>query len=417
VSVGPAVRAADGAQLFIDAAKVGPDVAAHLAAAGVTQRPYCDVSAALREASALGRRVLADPAKVSLALFDAVEVAAGGATTPKGSKRAREPRSSSAAAASVIAAPLLVEAASPIAMAKAVKNAAELAGFREAHLRDAAALANFFAWLDEAVAAGELVTEASLATKLESLRAQQPGFIEPSFPTIAGAGPNGAIIHYRPVEGACASVAAGTLLLLDSGGQYDCGTTDVTRTTFLGPGEPRADQRDAFTRVLQGHIALDSAIFPEGTPGFVLDAFARRALWQAGLDYRHGTGHGVGAALNVHEGPHGIAPRYGNTTGLVAGMIVSNEPGFYADGQWGIRIENLVALREEPTQFRFGGSTFLGFERLTLVPIQRKMLAMELLSVAEVSWLNTYHSQVWQHVSPRVQGAALDWLRAHTLPL
>jgi len=364
---------------------------------------------------------MADPAKVNLALFDAVEAAgaAGGATaTPKGAKRPRESRGASPAAAAAAAAPqLMVEASSPISMAKAVKNAAELGGFREAHLRDAAALAAFFAWLEAAVAAGEPVTEASLAAHLESLRAQQQGFIEPSFPTIAGAGPNGAIIHYRPVEGACASVGAGTLLLLDSGGQYDCGTTDVTRTVFLGPGEPRADQRDAFTRVLQGHIALDSAVFPEGTPGFVLDAFARRPLWQSGLDYRHGTGHGVGAALNVHEGPHGIAPRYGNTTGLVAGMIVSNEPGFYADGQWGIRIENLVALREEPTPFRFGGNSFLGFERLTQVPIQRKMLARELLSPAELAWIDAYHADVWRLVSPRVQGAALDWLRENTLPL
>ena len=394
--------------------------AAHAIHPAVTApKPMTQMQTAIKEAQDAG--FMADPAKASLALFDAVEppvvATASGSAASKGPKRAREARGVAVPVAAPAGTSLLVEAASPIAMAKAVKNAAELAGFREAHLRDAAALATFFAWLEQAVAAGEAVTEASLAAHLESLRAQQPGFIEPSFPTIAGAGPNGAIIHYRPHEGTCASVVAGTLLLLDSGGQYDCGTTDVTRTTFLGPGEPRADQRDAFTRVLQGHIALDTAVFPEGIPGFVLDAFARRPLWQAGLDYRHGTGHGVGAALNVHEGPHGIAPRFGNTTGLVAGMIVSNEPGFYADGQWGIRIENLVALQEAPTEFRFGGTTFLRFERLTQVPIQRKMLAKELLSPAELAWLDAYHAEVWALVSPRVAGSALEWLRENTKPL
>lgn len=180
----------------------------------------------------------------------------------------------------------------------------------------------------------------------------------------------GAVIHYRPVEGSCRAVGPQSLLLLDSGGQYDCGTTDVTRTTHLGYPSPW--QRECFTRVLQGHIALDKMVFPEGIPGFVLDAFARRALWEAGLDYRHGTGHGVGAALNVHEGPQGISPRFGNMTGLQASMVVSNEPGYYEDGAFGIRIENLQIVAEASTAHRFGGTTFLGFERLTLVPIQAK---------------------------------------------
>jgi Xaa-Pro aminopeptidase len=267
------------------------------------------------------------------------------------------------------------------------------------------------------VAQGEHVTEASAAAHLLALREQQAGFVEPSFPTIAGCGPNGAVIHYRPEEGLCAAVPPGSLLLLDSGGQYECGTTDVTRTVFVGPGEPSAAQRDAFTRVLQGHIALDTAVFPEGTPGFVLDAFARRQLWAVGLDYRHGTGHGVGAALNVHEGPHGISPRYANLTGMQAGMVVSNEPGYYQDGAWGIRIENLLAVREAPTPARFGGVTFLCFERLTMVPMQAAMLAPALLSQAEVSWWDEHHAQVWRLVSPRCTGAALDWLRANTRPL
>ena len=421
---------APSAVLFCDAAKVGADVKAHLEEAGVTLKPYGGAIEALRAAAAAGRKVLADPAKVSLAFFDAVEAGGGvptisggssGGGGGKGGKRSRsEPKTAldfPAVAASHAPSPLLVEQPSPIAMAKAVKNAAELAGFKEAHLRDAAALAAFFAWLEAAVEAGEKVTESSLSDQLLGLRAAQQGFIEPSFPTIAGAGPNGAIIHYRPDPATCASVTAGTLLLLDSGGQYDCGTTDVTRTMFLGPGQPSEEQKDAFTRVLLGHIALDSATFPENTPGFVLDVFARRALWEVGLDYRHGTGHGVGAALNVHEGPHGIAPRYGNLTGLVAGMIVSNEPGFYLDGRWGIRIENLVALKEAETTYRFGGTSFLCFERLTQVPIQRKMLAHSLLGEKERAWLDAYHAQVWELVSPRCTGAALAWLRENTLPL
>lgn len=412
----------DSAALYCDPAKVVPDVAAQLAAASVTVRPYAAAVDDLRAAAAAGRRVWADPAKVSLALFDAVEeAAADGSQVARAAKVRRRGDKKPAAAATAPAAaarePPLLENASPIAMAKAVKNASELAGMREAHLRDAVALAQFFAWLEAAIAEGKTVTEASAAEHLAALRGAQPGFFEPSFPTIAGCGPNGAVIHYRPVEGSCATLTPGSLLLLDSGGQYDCGTTDVTRTIHLGPAMPSAAQRDAFTRVLQGHIALDTSVVPEGTPGFVLDAFARRALWAAGLDYRHGTGHGVGAALNVHEGPHGISPRFGNLTGLVAGMVVSNEPGVYLDGQWGIRIENLLALREAQTAARFGGTTFLGFERLTLVPIQAKMLEPELLSPAEIKWLDEYHTQVWDTVSPRCEGAALDWLRAQTQPI
>ena len=417
---------ADGAVLFCDAAKVTPEVEAHLKEAGVKVQPYTAITQALHSAAMAGKRVMGDPAKVSLALFGAVTDAAeqGGQASRAKARRKGEKRGGGAGAASSApeeasrTASLLVECASPVAIAKAVKNAAELAGMREAHLRDAAALATFFSWLEATVGSRQTVTEASAAEHLQSLRAQQEGFFEPSFPTIAGCNANGAILHYRPVEGSCAVVAPNSLLLVDSGGQYDCGTTDVTRTVFLGDGQPSAEQVDAFTRVLQGHIALDTAVFPENTPGFVLDVFARRQLWQVGLDYRHGTGHGVGAALNVHEGPQGISPRFGNTTGLVEGMVVSNEPGYYADGRFGIRIENLLAIREAATESRFGGVTFLGFERLTLVPIQAKMLAPHLLTDAELAWLDEYHAQCWREVSPRLApGPALDWLRENTLPI
>jgi Xaa-Pro aminopeptidase len=413
---------ADGAVLFCDGAKVTPEVEAHLKEAGVKVQPYTAITHALHTAAAAGKRVMGDPAKVSLALFDAVTDAAegGGAGRSKARRKGEKKGNGASApeeATSRTGSPL-VECASPVAMAKAVKNAAELGGMREAHLRDACALAAFFAWLEATVGSAQAVSEAYAAEHLQSLRAQQEGFLEPSFPTIAGCNANGAIIHYRPVEGTCAAVTPNSLLLLDSGGQYDCGTTDVTRTVFLGDGQPSGEQVDAFTRVLQGHIALDTAVFPENTPGFVLDVFARRQLWQVGLDYRHGTGHGVGAALNVHEGPQGISPRFGNTTGLVEGMIVSNEPGYYADGRFGIRIENLLAIKEAATESRFGGVTFLGFERLTLVPIQAKMLAPHLLTDAEIAWLDEYHAQCWREVSPRLKpGPALDWLRVNTQPI
>nr|XP_009767904.1 PREDICTED: probable Xaa-Pro aminopeptidase P [Nicotiana sylvestris]XP_016478535.1 PREDICTED: probable Xaa-Pro aminopeptidase P [Nicotiana tabacum] len=230
-----------------------------------------------------------------------------------------------------------------------------------------------------------------------------------------GVGANGAIIHYKPEPDSCSIVDGKELFLLDSGGQYIDGTTDITRTVHFG--EPSARERECFTRVLQGHIALDQAVFPENTPGFVLDAFARSSLWKVGLDYRHGTGHGVGAALNVHEGPHSISFRFGNMTPLLRGMIVSNEPGYYEDHQFGIRIENLLYVKEVDTPNRFGGIGYLGFEKLTFAPIQTKLVDLSLLSVAEVEWLNSYHSQVWEKVSPLLDGSARQWLWNNTRPL
>lgn len=309
----------------------------------------------------------------------------------------------------------VLEAQTPLQLAKAVKNASERAGMVEAHLRDAAAMAQFFVWIEAELAAGRSVTEAEVGLKLIEFRTAQGGFIEESFPTIAGAGPNGAVIHYRAEPATCRTVDQDTLLLLDSGAQYDCGTTDVTRTSHFGA--PSEWQRETFTRVLQGHIGLAEAVFPPGTPGFALDAFARKPLWQAGLDYRHGTGHGVGAGLNVHEGPHGISPRYNNTTPLEAGMIVSNEPGYYEDGAFGIRIENLMSVKQMNTANNFAGVTFLGFSPLTHIPIQAKMIQTKLLSEAEIRWVDAYHANVWEEISPRVKGDALDWLRRNTKPL
>ena len=227
------------------------------------------------------------------------------------------------------------------------------------------------------------------------------------------------MIHYRPHPDTCLPVDGATLLLLDSGGQYDCGTTDVTRTVHLGA--PSAHQRAAFTAVLQGHIQLDVAVWPEGTPGCALDTLARTPLWRLGLNYRHGTGHGVGAALNVHEGPQSISSRFWNTTPLLPDMVCSNEPGYYEDGAFGIRIENLFVVVEAPTPFRFAGQPYYTCRRLTMCPLQRKMIDVEALSGEEVAWVDAYHAEVVAALEPRLAAAGaqeeLAWLKAAAAPL
>ncbi|KAH7882315.1 peptidase M24, structural domain-containing protein [Phlebopus sp. FC_14] len=299
---------------------------------------------------------------------------------------------------------------SPVAAMKAVKNSTEIEGFRQCHIRDGAALARYFAWLEEQLNNGVVVNESQGADQLEKFRSELDLFRGSSFTTISSAGPNAAIIHYSPDPADCADIAKDQIYLCDSGGQYLDGTTDVTRTWHFGT--PSAEQKRAFTRVLQGHIAIDTAVFPTGTTGYVIDSFARRALWQDGLDYRHGTGHGVGHFLNVHEGPQGIGTRIAfNNTPLKPGMTVSNEPGYYADGQWGIRIENVVVVREVDTPHQFG-NRYLGFERVTLCPIQTTLVDLALLTSEEKAWLNAYHAEVLDKVGPLVEGdeRARAWL-------
>jgi len=310
-------------------------------------------------------------------------------------------------------------APSPLLIPKACKNEAELAGMMEAHMQDGAALANFFAWLERTVIAEKTtVDELLISQQLRAFRSAQPGMMDLSFPSIVGVGSNGAIIHYNCELATTPGTLDGSqMLLIDSGGQYTTGTTDVTRTVHLGT--PTTWQRQCFTRVLKGHIGLDTATFPEGTPGPALDAFARRALWEVGLDYPHGTGHGVGAALNVHEGPMSISTKYANTVGLKEGMIVSNEPGFYEVGSFGVRIENLLVIKPKPTPHTFNDKLYLSFEQLTHVPIQASLIDSSLLTDAEVAWLDGYHERVWERISPRLdpasEGAA--WLRKATRPL
>eukprot|EP00762_Andalucia_godoyi_P007240 ANDGO_08051.mRNA.1 putative Xaa-Pro aminopeptidase P len=293
---------------------------------------------------------------------------------------------------------------SPICSMKAVKSATEIAGMKNAHRRDAVALARLFHWLEtelETIPNSEELTEHRVGMKLEGFRKELPNFKSLSFGTIAGSGPNGAIIHYKPAAETCARVSR-RMFLLDSGAQFLDGTTDVTRTVHLG--EPSAYEKECFTRVLKGHIGIARSVFPSGTTGFSLDVFAREHLWRVGLDYRHGTGHGVGSFLNVHEGPHGISTRTGHLNfPMEPGMVVSNEPGYYEDGNFGIRIENLVLCTSVQTKYSFGEMRFYGFEELTLYPLDRKLIDVDLLNRDEIEWVNAYHARCAREVAPLVR--------------
>ena len=392
------------ATLYVDGSKITAEVKAHLGDA-VTVKEYSaflsSLPALLPQLSA-SSRVLLDANRCNQAIYAAF------------------PDSS-----------LVLLADSPITLLKSVKNSVELAGVRQAHLRDSAAMCRFLQWLeDEVEKPGVSLTECSISERLAAFRAEQPHFMGLSFGTIAGSGSNGAIIHYHPVPESCAAVNKQRLLLLDSGGQYRDGTTDITRTLHLG--EPTPFQRLCFTRVLQGHIALAAVTFPPGTVGPSLDVLARLRLWQCGLDYAHGTGHGVGCFLNVHEGPMGISASVRSasmlSSPLQAGNVITNEPGYYhsadmqlSNGQredaFGIRIENLCIVVERDTPQSFEGRRWLGFETVSLTPISRKLIDVGLLSSEERSWLNQFHAQCRQQVAPLLDGKASDWLMRETEPL
>ena len=291
-------------------------------------------------------------------------------------------------------------------LARGVKNETEVEGFRNAHVRDGVAMVKFLRWLDENWARG--LTEIAAVKQLEAFRAEDEALQDVSFDTISGSGPNGAIIHYRVSESSDRQMKKGELFLVDSGGQYLDGTTDITRTIALG--EQPAERKDRFTRVLQGHIALAAAVFPPDTSGYQLDILARQPLWNAGLDYAHGTGHGVGTYLGVHEGPQSVAKK-APWVPLRAGMILSNEPGYYVEGEYGIRIENLVVVRESAT------AGMLEFETLTLAPIDLSLIDPMLMTAAELGWLNDYHERVWQTLSPLLSESDALWLREATTAL
>jgi Xaa-Pro aminopeptidase len=296
----------------------------------------------------------------------------------------------------------------PCALPKACKNVAEIEGTRTAHRRDGAAVSHFLAWLAEEAPKGKL-TEISAAEKLASFRRRDDLFRDFSFDTISGSGSNGAVVHYKATEGTNRPIEKNSLYLVDSGGQYLDGTTDITRTVAVG--KPTAEMKDRFTRVLKGHIALGTVKFPKGTTGNSLDVLARRPLWEVGLDYDHGTGHGVGSYLSVHEGPQRIS-KAPNRIPLEVGMIVSNEPGYYKTGEYGIRIENLVVV--QPVE---GQPNMLQFETITLAPIDTNLVDRSLLTAQEVAWLNAYHQRVYQTLSPAMDEPAKAWLAEATRPI
>ncbi len=294
----------------------------------------------------------------------------------------------------------------PLILARGVKNETEVEGFRKAHIRDGVAVVKFLRWLDEHASDG--ISEIDAVKRLEAFRADDEALQDISFDTISGSGPNGAIIHYRVSEASDRTMQTGELFLVDSGGQYLDGTTDITRTIALG--DQPTERRDRFTRVLQGHIALAAAVFPPDTSGYQLDILARQPLWSAGHDYAHGTGHGVGTYLGVHEGPQSVAKK-APWVPLRPGMILSNEPGYYVEGDYGIRIENLVVVRESEVD------GMLEFETLTMAPIDRRLVDTSLMTAAEIGWLNDYHETVRETLSPLLSEPDAAWLREATAPL
>jgi Xaa-Pro aminopeptidase len=386
VALAYALVHADGtADLFVASEKIGPDVRQHLGN-GVRLHERSEFESALSELK--GKTVVVDPERAVAAIFEALEKA--------GAK--------------------MLPMRDPVVLPKAIKNPVEIAGQKSAQERDGAVISRFLRWIDEEAPKGD-VDELKASDHLEALRRENPELRDLSFDSISGAGPNGAIVHYKSSEKTNRKLETGQLYLIDSGGQYVDGTTDITRTVPIG--EPTEEMRDRFTRVLKGHIAIATAVFPKGTRGSQLDSFARRPLWEAGLDYAHGTGHGVGSFLSVHEGPQRISPVGSSQSGgdepLQAGMILSNEPGYYKTGEYGIRIENLVLVCER--EIEGGEKEMLGFETLTFAPIDRRLVDPQMLEPEELIWLNCYHAHVLAKIGPKLSGDDLVWLQAACAPI
>jgi Xaa-Pro aminopeptidase len=372
------VRNDSTAELFVDPNKLDAELVRSLGNA-VSVRPEGEFAAGLSQLA--GRTVLTDPTALSGWVYD--QLRAAGAKLKNGSD--------------------------PILLRRARKNDAEIAGTRDAHRRDGCAMVRFLRWLETA----ENVDELICADKLLEFRKAVPGFRDTSFHSISAVGPNSALPHYRSDETTNRKLERGTLYLIDSGGQYEDGTTDITRTVSIG--EPTQEMRDRFTRVLKGHITLGAARFPVGTTGQQLDALARVHLWAAGCDYDHGTGHGVGSYLSVHEGPQRIA-KASSAVPLEPGMILSNEPGYYAAGRWGIRIENLVLVRP-PEAVPGGDLPMLSFETLTLAPIARDLIDAALLTRDECDWLDAYHARVYALLADDLNKEERAWLADATAPV
>ena len=381
VALAYAIVNRDGtAELFVDPEKVGDEVKAHLGN-GVRLHDRSGFEPYLKGLE--GKKVAVDPERSVAAIGQALDEA--GAVT----WRVRD----------------------PAVLPKAIKNQAEIAGHQAAQARDGAAIVRFLKWVEAEAPSGKL-DELIASDRLQAIRAAGGMLKDLSFDTISGSGPNGAIVHYKASPETNRPIEMNSLYLVDSGGQYEDGTTDITRT--LAIGEPTAEMRDRFTRVLQGHIGIATALFPKGTRGSQLDSFARRALWDAGVDYAHGTGHGVGAFLSVHEGPQRISPvgsgQSGGDEPLQAGMILSNEPGYYKAHEYGIRIENLVLVVEKAIDG--AEKPMLGFETLTFAPIERRLIVKDMLSAKEIAWVDGYHRDVVTKIGPQLEGDERAWLNA-----
>ncbi|MET3438219.1 aminopeptidase P family protein [Sphingomonas sp. 1185] len=379
VALSYAIVHADGeTDLFVAPDKITPEVRAHL---GNAVRLHDRAAFEGYLTGFAGKRVVADPERAVAAIAQALE--AGGAK--------------------------VLALRDPVVLTKAIKNPAEVAGHRAASVRDGAAMVRFLRWVESECSKGGQ-TELSAAAQLLAFREATGLLKDTSFSTISATGAHGASPHYHVTEESNAAIELGQLFLIDSGGQYQDGTTDITRVMPIGA--PTDEMRDRFTRVLKGHIGLATAVFPDGTLGGHLDSLARRPLWEVGLDYAHGTGHGVGAYLSVHEGPQRIAaPNYPGGAAmepLRAGMMLSNEPGYYKAGEYGIRIENLVLV--EPREIAGADREMLGFETLTLCPIERTLIVADLLTSQEREWLNAYHARVAEVLAPELEGADRDWL-------
>lgn len=366
------------AELFVAPEKLDKAARAHLTPVAKISAP-AELKTRLAALKAAGKRVRLDPNTAAFAI-----------------ERALGPKA-------------VANGADPCILPKAIKNPVEIAGARSAHVRDGVAMARFLCWLD-GVAASGTVDEITAVKRLEHVRAETGALKDLSFPSISGSGPNGAIVHYRVTEATNRRLLPGELFLIDSGAQYQDGTTDITRTVAIGA--PTQEMRQRFTGVLQGHIAIATARFPKGTRGMDLDPFARRALWHQGADYDHGTGHGVGSFLSVHEGPQSISRAGGFV--LEPGMVLSNEPGFYKEGGYGIRIENLVLVTALDPIPGGAGREMMGFETLTLCPIDRRLMVTELLTGDERAWLNAYHTRVFDNLEPSLGDAERAWLQAAT---
>ncbi|XP_047969719.1 aminopeptidase P1 [Salvia hispanica] len=442
VSYSPVVHAfaivtSTAAFFYVDKRKVSSEVGSYLEKNGIELRDYSEVSS---DAVLLASDQLMSAKKAKEMVSDATETASGGINNSAEEKSNDliwvDPGTCCFALYSKLNQDKVFLQSSPLALAKSLKNPVEIQGLKNAHVRDGAAVVQYLIWLDKQMqeiygASGYFIdsevndkvqlrttklTEVSVSDKLEEFRASKEHFRGLSFPTISSVGPNGAIIHYNPEPETCAELDPNQMYLCDSGAQYLDGTTDITRTVHFG--KPTSHEKACYTAVLKGHIGLGNARFPSGTTGHVLDVLARVPLWKYGLDYRHGTGHGIGSYLNVHEGPHQISFRPpARHVPLQSSMTVTDEPGYYEDGNFGIRLENVLLVKEADTKFNFGDKGYLSFEHITWAPYQTKLIDTSLLVPEEVEWLNSYHIRCREILAPHLNTPEMKWLEKATEPI